>query len=78
MKATRLIDKVKPAQTVAQKNKGGAYDILLDGKVTHRIVQDDTNHLWFVKRVGRGGISQPAKTPQEAAARYKLRVDRWA
>ena len=73
----RLIDSVAPSQTIAKMNAGGAYDVMLDGKVTHLIVQGG-DHLWRVERVGRNGVSQPGKTPQEAAARYKLRVDKWA
>lgn len=49
-------------------------------RVDAKIINGDGETIAVELKSGkpRNGISQPAKTPQEAAARYKLRVDRWA
>jgi hypothetical protein len=71
-----LINPVAPATVIASVQRGGNFNIVRDGVLTHIIIRTRSGR-WLVSRFKGSGISNVYGSPQEAARGYKLLVHQW-
>lgn len=71
-----LLNPCVPATVRAIIQQSGNVNVERDGVITHLIVKGGDG-LFRVRRFKGHGISRACKTPQEAAASYRLVVHQW-